>query len=290
MLQVARLAPNLLGDSSESVVRFVESRLHPEGGFVDRAGEPDLYYSVFGIDCLIALQRPAPVEKMLPYLARIGDGEGLDIIHQTCLARCWAALDGHSVPDTTRAMVIERLEAHRTPDGGYNVKEGSEEGSSYGCFLAAGAYQDLGAPLPDPSGVRACLETMAIGDGSYTNDSDILMGNVPATAAAVTLQHQFGWEIDPKSVEFLLSCCHAEGGFFAVPVAPMPDLLSTAVALHALAAAKADVSKIKEPCLDFLDTLWTARGSFYGNWAEDEDHLDVEYTYYALLALGHLSL
>jgi prenyltransferase beta subunit len=148
----------------------------------------------------------------------------------------------------------------------------------------------LGLELPDPAGVEACLKTLAIGDGSYTNDSDIRMGNVPATAAAVTLQHQFGWAIDPKSVDFLLSCCHPEGGFFAVEVAPMPDLLSTAVALHALSAAKADISAIKEPCLDFLDTLWTARGSFYGNWAEEEDDLDVEYTYYALLALGHLSL
>jgi hypothetical protein len=45
---------------------------------------------------------------------------------------------------------------------------------------------------------------------------------------------------------------------------------------------------IREPCLDFLDTLWTNRGGFYGTWADDT--LDCEYTYYGLLALGHLSL
>ena len=43
----------------------------------------------------------------------------------------------------------------------------------------------------------------------------------------------------------------------------------------------------KERALDFVDTLWYAAGGFYGHWA-DED-LDVEYTFYALLALGHLS-
>jgi hypothetical protein len=44
---------------------------------------------------------------------------------------------------------------------------------------------------------------------------------------------------------------------------------------------------IKEPCLDFLDSLWTNEGGFHGHWGDD--HLDVEYTSYALLALGHLA-
>ena len=77
MLQVARLAPNLLSDSSQSVVQFIESQLHDEGGFVDRAGEPDLYYCVFGIDDLIALQAPLPSQKLLGYLQSVGDGERL---------------------------------------------------------------------------------------------------------------------------------------------------------------------------------------------------------------------
>jgi hypothetical protein len=44
----------------------------------------------------------------------------------------------------------------------------------------------------------------------------------------------------------------------------------------------------KERCLDFVDSLWSAEGGFHGHWADD--HLDAEYTYYGLLALGHLSL
>ena len=40
--------------------------------------------------------------------------------------------------------------------------------------------------------------------------------------------------------------------------------------------------------LIFLDSLWDARGGFHGHWADD--HLDAEYTFYGLLALGHLSL
>ena len=69
-------------------------------------------------------------------------------------------------------------------------------------------------------------------------------------------------------------------------MAPVPDLLSTATALHALDAMHVDLKPLAEPCLDFLDSLWTNRGGFCGSW--EDDALDCEYTYYALLALGHL--
>ena len=36
----------------------------------------------------------------------------------------------------------------------------------------------------------------------------------------------------------------------------MPDLLSTAVALHALSGMNVDFEPIKESCLDYVDTLW----------------------------------
>ena len=67
----------------------------------------------------------------------------------------------------------------------------------------------------------------------------------------------------------------------------MPDLLSTAVALHALDGLQVPFGPYREACLDFVDTLWTAEGGFHGNW--DDDALDIEYTYDGALALGHLS-
>jgi hypothetical protein len=68
----------------------------------------------------------------------------------------------------------------------------------------------------------------------------------------------------------------------------MPDLLSTATALHALSCLDRPLSPAKrEQCLDFIDTLWDAGGGFHGHWADDD--LDAEYTFYGLLALGHLA-
>ncbi len=67
----------------------------------------------------------------------------------------------------------------------------------------------------------------------------------------------------------------------------MPDLLSTATALHALGSAGASLDRVREPCIEFIDSLWSPRGGFRGHALEDT--LDSEYTFYALLALGHLS-
>ena len=288
MLQVARLAANPLRDAAGLVAAFVRGQLNPDGGFANKAGDSDLYYTVFGIDCLIALRQDVPAEAVAHFLHTFGDGDSLDLVHLTSLARCWSAISRADEAARLRPHVMDRLQEHRTPEGGYHVERNASHGSAYGCFLALGASQDVAGAPPDSGGVRRCLDGLACGDGSYSNDTDITLGSTPATAAALTLQHQLGLPLDPRSSPWLLARCHDEGGFFALPGAPIPDLLSTAVALHALTATHADLSGVKERCLDFIDTLWTAKGSFYGNWAEET--LDVEYTYYGLLALGHLSL
>ena len=88
MLQIARLSPKQLGDSAPLVEAFLRSQLDPSGGFRDRAGTPDLYYSVFGLEGLIALGAAVPPETE-GFLRTYGNGEDLDLIHLCCLIRCW---------------------------------------------------------------------------------------------------------------------------------------------------------------------------------------------------------
>jgi len=115
------------------------------------------------------------------------------------------------------------------------------------------------------------------------------MGLTPSTAAACTLLRHLGEPVVRRS-DFLAALPPAIRMAVSTrrPAAPIPDLLSTATALHALSGMQASFESVKERCLDFVDSLWTSRGGFYGNWADDS--LDCEYTYYGLLALGHLSL
>jgi hypothetical protein len=320
MRQTARRAPRLLGESAELVRRFVRSRQNPDGGFQDRAGQSDLYYTIFGLDALAAFDETPDLATLENFLRSFGDGAQLDFVHLTCLARCWSELPAEKIP---RAALLERLMTFRARDGGFAPTPGAETSTAYACLLAGETFRALGigptestqrrkvqaqgaevafAPLPlawrlrvklFPSlgKIRAtllqALEKLRTADGSYANEPGLPLGSTTATAAAVALLVEVGAPVPGEIAPWLLARCHARGGFCATPQTPLPDLLSTAVALHALAALGTPLDDIKEPCLNFIDSLWDSAGGFHGHWADDA--LDVEYTFYALLALGHLA-
>ncbi|MDP6380612.1 MAG: prenyltransferase/squalene oxidase repeat-containing protein [Phycisphaerae bacterium] len=286
MLQAASLALNLLNDSAGLVIHFTRRRRNADGGFRGRSAESDLYYTVFGTESLIALQADFPLDLAVEFLQGFGGGESLDFIHLACLARCWADLPGGRLSEPARAEILQHIERHRSRDGGYGLAAGAEHGGAYACFLALGAHQDLEADVPEESGLADCLAHLEVG-GGYANERGIGVGTTPTTAAAVCLFHHLGREVPAPATDWLLARRHPEGGFLATPDAPIPDLLSTATALHALALAGVALDELREPCLDFLDSLWNPRGGFQGSWADDT--LDCEYTFYGLLALGRLS-
>jgi prenyltransferase beta subunit len=290
MLQVARLAPSVLGtETCELIASFVGSQQNDDGGFQDRDANSDLYYTCFAIDTLTALQIPLPEAALHHYLIEQSRQlNELDFVHRCCLMRSLSALE--QKPETALVDAgLAAIDEFRTDDGGYNQSPNQKTGSAYGCFLAYGAWTDHHRLPPDTDGMANCLETLADANGGWTNDTVFPIANVPATAAAISLCRNLRRPIPEATANWILSAYHpTSGGFLPFPGAPMPDLLSTAVALHALDGLQKDFSPIKESCLDYIDTLWTADGGFHGNW--DDNTLDLEYTYYGLLALGHLAL
>jgi prenyltransferase beta subunit len=285
MLQVARRGAMALGDSAELVRGFLRSQLSERGAGKDRDGVEDLYYTIFALAGWSALEMEIPAERVRGYLEGFGSGAGLDFVHLGALARCWAAVGG--APRELAEAMASELEGYRSKDGAYEGERGAEHGNAYGCFVALGAYQDLGELLPNPLRVVQALKFLETPDGAWANARGLAKGSTNATAAAVTLLHQLELPVAPRVADWLKQRLHGEGGFLAMPDAPMPDLLSTATALHALACLEEPLgSREREATLDFLDTLWSAEGGFHGHWADD--YIDVEYTFYGLLALGHL--
>lgn len=289
LLQVARLAPRLLGDSTDLVRAFFARQITPEGGGRDRSGRPDLYYTIFALAGMQALDVPVPVERVEAYLRTFGEGDGLDFVHTSALARCWASLGLQRMPPGLDRALLNRIELFRKPDGGYEGNREAATGTAYGAFVALGAYEDLGHTPPGVLKLLQALKRLESADGAWSNLPGAKFGALNATAGAVILIRHLGFPVNAEVGNWLLAQAHAQGGFLAVPGAPLPDLLSTATALHALAALERRVPNVvHERCLDFLDTLWTAEGGFHGHWADE--HLDAEYTYYGLLAAGHLAL
>jgi prenyltransferase beta subunit len=288
LLQVARLAPRLLGDSTELVREFFQQQL-VDGAGRDRAGKPDLYYTIFALAGLQALDAPVPLDQVEAFLRSHGDGAQLDFVHVSALARCWCIVGPKRMPPGLDRALLERIESFRKPDGGYEGDAKLAHGTAYGAFVALGAYEDLGHTPPHPLKLIQSLKRLETPDGAWSNVPGAKTGATNATAGAVTLIRHLGFPVNDGVGDWLLARVHPQGGFLAVPGAPLPDLLSTATTLHALAAMERRLpSDVHERCLDFLDTLWSAQGGFHGHWADE--HLDAEYTFYALLALGHLSL
>ncbi|MEM9799307.1 MAG: prenyltransferase/squalene oxidase repeat-containing protein [Planctomycetota bacterium] len=286
MLQVARLAPRVLGDAAPRVAGFLREQITPEGGGADREGRPDLYYTAFVLDALIALSEDVPEDLVRPYLQTFGDGEDLDFVHRACLVRAWKALGGAWPSETFVPSVLDHLRECRSADGAFGKSPGRERGSLYDIFLALGIYQDVGESMPAPAVLGAAMHGLRTDDGGFANDTELRWGTGPSTAAAVAVLSQLELPVPDDVERWLVAQLHPKGGFRALPDAPMPDLLSTATTLHALSILGVDLGSAKELCLDFLDTLWNGT-TFYGHWADE--HVDAEYTFYALLALGHLA-
>ena len=289
MLQVARVAPKVLGDTAELVQTFLTNQQNSDGGFGDRTGKSDLYYTVFGIDALAVFQAEPNVDALENFLRTFEDGDTLDLVHLSCLMRCWGSIGRDRMPKGLRKTLLNRLESFRKPCGGWDNNPDKMHGTAYGSFLALGGYYDMGKLPPKPLRILQSLKALETPDNAWNNAPDMPVGSTNPTAGAVVLLNNLHLPINADVGQWLRARLHAQGGFVAVPDAPMPDLLSTATTLHALAALQVRLNEEEtERCLDFIDSLWDASGGFHGHWSDD--YIDCEYTFYGLLALGYLSL
>ena len=242
---------------------------------------------MFALECLHALQGDIPREQTANYVQKFEEVEKLDFVHLSCLVRAAAAIDLQNKIDGER--ILNCMRKYQAQDGGYNVTKDQKHGSAYANFLLLGAYQDLKMDMPDAikSAIIYNLRSLEAADGGYANMPNMPQGNVTASAAAIAVLHTWQIPLGNQLTMWLMNHC-IDGGFCNNLTFPVPDLLSTATALHSLAYLKANIEPIVEPGLDFVDSLWTNSGGFYGNWTDEI--LDCEYTFYGLLALGHLSL
>ena len=284
MLSAASRAKTILGDSSSLVANFLFGCLNDDGGFTGREGQSDLYYTVFALEALLALGEELEHEKILSYLESFGAGENLDFVHSACLARSLANLTNEINKDVRQGL-LHNIENARCEDAGYS-HAGRHCGSIYGCFFATCCYQDLKAHLPDKKELLNFVKSLRQPCGGYANQLSAPLPNSSSTAAAMTILKSFNQPVTDSSAKWLLDNCYRQGGFCVAQNVPIPDLLSTATVLHALRVNNIDITDIRQNCLDFVNSLRTGDGGFCASFADKTP--DCEYTYYGLLALGHL--
>jgi geranylgeranyl transferase type-2 subunit beta len=281
---------------------YLRAAQRPDGGFPDREGGADLYYTGFGLRGLSVLGALTPeiCERAADFLRRSLTQSASVVDFFSFLYACLLvqASGGPDVladapadwPERTAAL----LETFRTPDGGYSKTPGGASGSTYHTFLVGLCYQLLGKPLPDPAAIVRFTASRRREDGSFVEIAPMRRGGTNPTAAAVgllqlTAHHGDALlaEVRGGVIEFLAEMASPEGGLRANARAPLADLLSTFTAswtLHELGALeRLDADEVRA----FVDSAEAADGGFHGGvW--DEGH-DVEYTFYGLGILGLLS-
>jgi hypothetical protein len=284
--KVLSQSPGMLSEGAESVVAFLRGRQHPAGGFADRQGQADLRQTMCGIECMQALRADLPVNAIEHYLNHEAARHELGLMDIAALVRAAADMN-HQLDGET----VKRLEAQiarcRCDDGGYALEPGAANGSMHGCFTAVCAYDDLGDTWPDRPGLVDCIQSLRTGDGGYADEQGQFAGETMTTAMAVVILDALGETVDPGVGAWLLKRGRADGGFAAHAAAPYPDLRVTSAALHALNVLNVRLGGLREPCVDFVESLWSSRGGFFGSWTDTD--MDCRTTFDAMFSLGYLS-
>jgi hypothetical protein len=242
-------------ETLDAMRAFVRNRQTSQGGFADRAGKCDLYYSLFGCYIAEALGVPEVMPSLKEYVKKIVLTGNLKGIHLKCAIILYVKLFGtENIPP-----VLNEQETQLTP---------------YSDFLNLLSYyysEDYQALYRTQKKVKTSITGVEM--------------PCSVTSAHLILQHCTGKSV--KELEIRLSEFYRNNGSYAaVKGSPAGDLLSTGVALYALRFVNYDIRNIKPDCLVYIDSLYS-EGGFCATVFDPDP--DVEYTFYGLLALGALS-
>lgn len=283
MTRLARAGAGLLDAAARrDIAAFLLSRQQPDGGFRGAGTASDLYYTLFALAGLRALDT-APANPA-PWLDSFGDGEGLDLVHLGALAVCRSLIPGNPSPEWRQA-VRARLETFRQPDGGFSDEADCRHGTPYGAYLAQLATGALGQRLPRRSQALAAARRCQARDGGFAGRPGAATGTVPATVAMLIL-NALDWRRTNRQALGWFANCRRGHAFAAAPDAPFPALLSTATVLAANRLLHLHLPVDKKTTAAFVESCWDESGGFGAIPAAPPDS---EYTFYALLALGTLA-
>lgn len=274
----------------------------PEGGFANRRGKVDLYYTGFALRSLSALNElsASVATKAVEWLLAIGHSPDAVRLRQpqgafcdTVQAASWwdavilceeaAARKCMDEAERLRlqSLTFQRIESMRRADGGYAKTNIETHGSLYHTFLAASLHARTGTPLPRSDETRAFLRSLARADGGFIENKYSKRPGTNGTSAGVFLSLILNeLDVNEKHFEFMESMRNEEGGFEAAPSAPLADLLSTYTALLTLKMAGRLNSDLLDAAAQYARSLEMAGGGYTGFALEST--VDCEYTFYGL--------
>jgi len=245
-----------------------------EGGFPDRSGRCDLYYTLFGFFLAEALEATAVFPLLKEYaekMARGKDHKGIDLYCTTILVS--SLFPGNADANRYKSAIRKTIKDRSLMNDGYTP------------FLSILALLSL----HDHSGIIKVLNIFEKSVSETESPCTVVAARQMVTglkAGKDSTIHPNATSSDTVWAGPFRSFYRSNGGFAALKKTRDSDLLSTAVALFVLRLMNYDLRPIKPDCLEFISGLYRD-GGFAAVSTDNET--DVEYTFYGLLALGALS-
>lgn len=169
------------------------------GGFANRRGVGELYYTTFGLRALSCLEALAPesAAKALFFL-RAETAKKRHSFRDAISAVSWwdavalcAEAGGGELSESERAeaqrRTAESLAALRRSDGGWAKTSIEGNGSLYHSFLACCAFGRAGMPPPEAKGITTFLASVRQDGGGFRENTYSKRPGTNGTAAGVAL-------------------------------------------------------------------------------------------------------
>ena len=253
-----------LDDKSQAEVKeFIASCQDSEGAFTDRAGRPDLYYSLFGTWLSVALKLEYLLDKHKRFIFN-SDGTYKNQVDYTASLLIKSSLLGD---DFKKPSFLRLCKSMFLKDQQISI--------FYRLFLFVLVIDSLFQFKILYPAIRNILSLKAPRHNSPCS----------IYAAYTVVRSEIGCEVK-EDQEKIFSFFEQGKGFKAFLDANEADLLSTAVALFALKTTGADFRNIAPDCLFMIQRNYNDGAFLAGN---GDKVRDLEYTFYGLLALGTLT-
>lgn len=252
-------------ESVNEVKQFIQSLQNADGGFSDRAGKSDLYYSLFAHLILNCTSDKSYQEQLKCFISEKSKARDKHLVDLCCLAIMNKDLTGNRIRGMKYLFPAIRYLSDKSYDGSL----------AYQYFLLLLTFDAYGF---NNKATRWFVRRF------YRNNYISQGLPCPALAAQIVFKNQLGYDVQ-SDCNLLTSYFEVNHAFKVSPVVETADLLSTAVALFALKTSGFDVSLLAPTCLKFVDENYRD-GAFLSG--DSDESRDAEYTFYGLLSLGSM--
>jgi hypothetical protein len=260
---VGRSADVLESATYDAVCDFIRQSQSSSGAFIDRGGDSDWYYSLFGFMICKALNLQPELQKLEQFVLNSKNRNSDNLIEWAV----WVLLRYSFKPRfffklrITFQLVLQWLKGRKGSNPVY---------LTFLSLLIVNHFWGWARCISIQ--IDRLTSTFMLNDQSPTSHM----------AAAMCIRNQAGLDTDDLT-RVLLQNAHPEGGFVSFSDHETADMLSTAVAAYALNKANYDMGSITAEGLDFVSNQFD-NGAFLSG--DGDTTRDLEYTFYGLLSLS----